>query len=700
MSNLKKYLSDKSLVIPLEELNVDDKLHFVEEPVEVMDREIKQLKRSRIPIIKVNKVKVMGTLDGLLLNQPGQPSLPGQTSILGQLPGQGTILPNAFHAMPLQDPVLGNWNLYTGASSLLNDSVISLSDVPNMCIYPSVSVGNGYTIPVTNSGHSVLPTPHRPLHLTNVVITPNIVKKLIYVRQFVRDNNCIVEFDAFGFSIKDFMTHRVLLRCDRTGDLYLVTKPSTIPHDFLTNQYTWHQRLRHPGSEVLQRILSGNSISCTKEKPLILCHACQIGKHVRLPFVSSNMTNRPTQCLNLHVSSMAFNDPNSQNAMFDEYNALIKNNTWTLVPRPTDINIVRCMWLFHHKYLVDDILSCYKARLVVNGSTHIEGIDVDETFSPVVKLGTIRTVLSLATSRHWPVHQLDVKNAFLHSDLAEIVYMHQPLGFQNSAHLNYVCLLQRSLYGLKQPPRDWFSHFSAYITLVGFIHSRCDSSLFIYRQGTDTAYLLMYVDDIVLTTSAEILLQQIIASLHHEFSMTDLGSLNYFLGIRYVIRNPVDTESKLGNDGDPVSDPKLYKSLAGSLQYLTFTRPNISYDVQQVCLYMHDPREPYFSALKRILRYVRGTLDYRLQLCSSSTTSLVAYSDADWAGFPTNRRSTFDNCIFLDNNILSWSLEVDMKEGNMRQVDVKEGVMDGEDAKEAECKTQVISPNHFLQLVT
>ncbi|GJW63525.1 ribonuclease H-like domain-containing protein [Tanacetum coccineum] len=105
-------------------------------------------------------------------------------------------------------------------------------------------------------------------------------------------------------------------------------------------------------------------------------------------------------------------------------------------------------------------------------------------------------------------------------------------------------------------------------------------------------------------------------------------------------RTPIDTESKLGSDGDPVSEPTLYQSLAGSLQYLTFTRPNISYAVQQVCLYMHDSREPHFLALKRIMRYVRGTLDYGLQLFSSSTTDLVAYSDADWAGCPTTRRST------------------------------------------------------------
>ncbi|GKE58145.1 ribonuclease H-like domain-containing protein, partial [Tanacetum coccineum] len=292
----------------------------------------------------------------------------------------------------------------------------------------------------------------------------------------------------------------------------------------------------------------------------------------------------------------AFHDSNWQNATRDEYNALIKNNTWTLVPHLPDTNIVHCMWLFCHKYL--------------------EGINVDDTFSPIIKPGMIQMVLSLAASRHWPVHQLDVKNAFLHVDLSKTVYMYQPPGFQDSAHPDYACLLQRSLFGFKQAP-----------------------------HGVDTAYLLLYMDDIVLTASSSDLLKRIIRSLHQEFAMTDLGSLNYFLGIsitrdssrmflsqkKYVIeileragmvncnpsRTPVDTESKLGDTGDMVSDPTLYRSLAGSLHYLTFTRPDISYAVQQDYLHMHDPREPHLSALKRILRYVRGNLDYGLQLFSS-----------------------------------------------------------------------------------
>ncbi|GKB44496.1 ribonuclease H-like domain-containing protein [Tanacetum coccineum] len=187
-------------------------------------------------------------------------------------------------------------------------------------------------------------------------------------------------------------------------------------------------------------------------------------------------SNRPSERLNLNVSTIsplsksyvdAFNDPNWQNVMHDEYNALIKNNTWTLVPRPAEANIVHCMWLFRHKHLADGTLSCYKARLVTNGSPQLSGVDVDESSST-------RCQECLLAWRF----------------ILKIDYMHQPLGFQDSTHPDYVCLLQRSLYGLKQ-----WSH---------------------------TTYLLLYVDDTVLTASFETLFQQIIASLHQEFSMTDL----------------------------------------------------------------------------------------------------------------------------------------------------------------------------------
>ncbi|GJT47777.1 ribonuclease H-like domain-containing protein [Tanacetum coccineum] len=314
---------------------------------------------------------------------------------------------------------------------------------------------------------------------------------------------------------------------------------------------------------------------------------------------------KPIDRLSLYTSSIspipknpshALKDPNWRNAMYDKYNALVKNDTWLLVPRPAGVNMVRSMW-FKHKFHADGTLSRYKARLVANGSSQQLGVDFDETFSPVT------------------------------------VYMHQPPDFVDARFPNHVFRLQRSLYGLKQTPRAWFQHFAGYATRARFYHSRCDSYLFNYRQGSQVAYLLIYVDDIILTASSPALLQQIIDSLHNEFNMTDLGALNYFLGIsadrnstglflsqnKYALqllkrahmvhcnpsRTPVDTESKLGPDGVHVRDPTLYRSLARGLQCLTFTRPDLSYVVQQ--------------------------------LYAFATTSLVGYTDADWAGFPSTR---------------------------------------------------------------
>ncbi|GKB15558.1 ribonuclease H-like domain-containing protein [Tanacetum coccineum] len=236
--------------------------------------------------------------------------------------------------------------------------------------------------------------------------------------------------------------------------------------------------------------------------------------------------------------------------MYDEYKALIDNNTWVLVLRPPNVNIVRSMWLYKHKYNADGSLNRYKARLVANGRSQQQGIDCDETFSPVVKPATIRTVLSLAVSRQWPIHH-------------RFMALSRPL-----------------------------------------------------ELGPDTAYLLLYMDDIILTASSISLLQRIISLLHAEFAMTDLGPLNYFLGPQLTPRRSLDLKDHRS------LNPTLYRSLAGSLQYLTFTRPDLSYAVQLLCLYMHDPREPHLNAMKRC---------------------------------PATRRSTSGYCVFLGDNLLTWS---------------------------------------------
>ncbi|GKB97866.1 ribonuclease H-like domain-containing protein [Tanacetum coccineum] len=239
--------------------------------------------------------------------------------------------------------------------------------------------------------------------------------------------------------------------------------------------------------------------------------------------------------------------------------------------------MVRSMWLFKHKFHADRTLSRYTARLVANGSSQQLGVDFDETFSLVVKPATIRTVLSLAVSRKWPIYQLDVKNAFLNGDLSETVYMHQPPCFIDNRYPHHVCLLQRSLYGQKQAPHAWFQRALRLLT-----------------------YLFMWM----------ISFSQLPVQPYFRLFLSQKKYALQLLKRAHMVtcnpsRTPIDTESKLGPEGVPI------------------------------CLYMHDPREPPFAALKRILRYVRGTVDFGLNLYVSATTSLVGYTDADWAGCPS-----------------------------------------------------------------
>ncbi|KAK4349711.1 hypothetical protein RND71_032466 [Anisodus tanguticus] len=215
-------------------------------------------------------------------------------------------------------------------------------------------------------------------------------------------------------------------------------------------------------------------------------------------------------------------------------------------------------------------------------------------------------------------------------------------------------------------------------------HTADDNSLFIYRRGAFLAYIILYVDDIILTTSSDVLRKSIMTVLSYEFAMKELGPLSYFLGIaltrhacvlffsqrKYAAEiiervdmssckstsTPVDTKPKLGvAASSPYEDPTHYRSLARALQYLTFTRPNITYVVHQVCLFMHDPRVEHMNALKQIIRYIQGMLDYDLHLYPSSTSTLVSYTYDDWGGFLDTRRFTSGYCMFLGNNLASWS---------------------------------------------
>jgi hypothetical protein len=240
-----------------------------------------------------------------------------------------------------------------------------------------------------------------------------------------------------------------------------------------------------------------------------------------------------TPIISLVPSSVrtALKDPHWLTAMQDEHNALLRNRTWTLVDRPPGARVISAKWVFKHKLNANGSLERYKARWVVRCFNQCLDVDFGETFSPIVKRATIRTVLTIIASRQWPAHQLDVSNAFLHGNLNERVYCQQPTGFTDPQRSDAVCLLSRSLYGLRQAPRAWFTKFSEFVTSIGFSQSRSDSSLFVLHSSTGTAYLLLYVDDMVLSASSTGLLEHIVAKLKSAFAVKDMGNLKYFLGI-------------------------------------------------------------------------------------------------------------------------------------------------------------------------
>ncbi|GKB91415.1 ribonuclease H-like domain-containing protein, partial [Tanacetum coccineum] len=236
-----------------------------------------------------------------------------------------------------------------------------------------------------------------------------------------------------------------------------------------------------------------------------------------------------------------------------------------------------------------------------------------------VKLATIRTVLSLSVSRDWPIHQLDIKNAFFRGHLSETVYMHQPPWFVDPNKPNYVCHLQRSLYGLKQASRAWFQRFASYATRVGFQHSKTDSSLFVFHRGSDIAYLLLYVDDIILTASSSAFLQRIIASLHSEFAMTDLGSLNYFLGIS--AQRSASGLVKLGSAGCPVT----HRSTSG---YCVFLSDNLlSWSAKRQVTLSRSSAEAEYRGVANVVAEAAWLRNLLLELHAPLSTATLVYCD-------------------------------------------------------------------------
>jgi hypothetical protein len=219
-----------------------------------------------------------------------------------------------------------------------------------------------------------------------------------------------------------------------------------------------------------------------------------------------------------------------RDAIMEEYNSIMKNDVWEIVPRPKGKSVVTSRWLYKLKYVVDGSIEKYKAPFVAQGFSQVEGFDYDETFALIARYTSIRSVISIATEMGWKIHQMDVKTAFLNGLIQEEVYIEHPLGFEVHGRESHVCKLKKALYGLKQAPRAWYSRIDAYLQQLGFEKSEADPNLYFIVVGEDPLILLLYVDDLFIT-GAERLITSSKESLASEFEMTDIGLMHYFLGL-------------------------------------------------------------------------------------------------------------------------------------------------------------------------
>nr|KYP35708.1 Copia protein [Cajanus cajan] len=369
--------------------------------------------------------------------------------------------------------------------------------------------------------------------------------------------------------------------------------------------------------------------------------------------------------------------------MHKEIQALNLNHTWTLVPYQAQESIIDSKWVFKTKYKADGTIERRKARLVAKGFQQTAGLDYEETFSPVVKSSTIRIILAIAVHLNWEVKQLDINNAFLNGYLKQTVYMNQPEGFADPTKPNHVCKLSKAIYGLKQAPRAWFDSLKNALLKWGFQNTKSDTSLFTLRGKNHITFLLIYVDDIIVTGNNTKFLEAFVKQLNIVFSLKDLGQLHYFLGIevhrdatgmylkqskyikdllrKFKMENaspcptPMVTGKQFTIEGEKLKNPTEFRQAIGALQYLTNTRPDIAFSVNKLSQFMSSPTLDHWQGIKRILRYLQGTMHYCLHIKCSAYLDIAGFSDADWATSVDDRKSMAGQCVFLGDTLVSWS---------------------------------------------
>jgi hypothetical protein len=369
--------------------------------------------------------------------------------------------------------------------------------------------------------------------------------------------------------------------------------------------------------------------------------------------------------------------------MKDELDQIEKNSTWEMVHRPEGKNIIGSKWIFKNKLNEQGQVVRNKERLVCKGYAQIEGLDFDETFSPVARLEAIRIFLAYACHKRFKGYQMDVRSAFLNGDLNEEVYMEQPEGFELLDNPDLVCNLKKALYGLKQAPHASYHRLDMYLKDKGFKRGTVDNNLYIKIEGNDFFIVLVYVDDIIFRCNKDSLVKWFSSAMDSKFEMSMIGELPFFLGLQITQRSkwmfisqekylremlkrfqmedskhvgtPIVTGCKLSKDDDsPNVDQSSYRSMIGSLLYITTSHPDIMHAIGMVGRYQSAPKQSHFLAVKMIFRYLKEIMTYGLWYPRNQNFQLTAYSDADWENYVDERKSTSGGEFFLGDSLVEW----------------------------------------------
>lgn len=372
-------------------------------------------------------------------------------------------------------------------------------------------------------------------------------------------------------------------------------------------------------------------------------------------------------------------------AMQEELKSIEDNATWNLVELTGGHKPIGLKWVFKVKKDSHGVIVKHKARLVAKGYVQRQGVDFDEVFAPVARMETVRLLTSLAAQDGWEVHHMDVKSAFLNGELVEEVYVSQPPGFEIEGQEHKVLKLNKALYGLRQAPRAWNAKLDKSLVGLGFERSPLEHAVYKKVNGTSVLLVGVYVDDLIITGSNKVDITEFKTQMKRLFSMSDLGLLSYYLGIEvqqtcdgitlcqsaYAAKilketgmdgcnpcaTPMEEILKLSKESaSPSVDSTMYRSIVRSLRYLVNTRSDIAYSVGIVSRFMERPIVEHLNVVKRILRYVSGTLSlgcfYGRK--NGKETELVGYSDSDLAGDVDDRKSTSGAVFYLGSSLVAW----------------------------------------------